>query len=78
MVRPRITDYTRNRMRQRRSPEAVILRAYDAPGGVRSSGSPSPPDREIRWRRYDDQVVEIVVDLVDDTIVSAWITRVDA
>jgi len=35
-------------------------------------------NREIRWRRYDDQVVEVVVDPGDDTIVSAWITRVHA
>jgi len=40
MAGPRITDYTRNRMRQSRTPE--------------------------------------VVDLIDDTILSAWITRVDA
>jgi hypothetical protein len=35
------------------------------------------PDREIRWRVYDAQRVEIVVDLVDDTIVSVWITQVN-
>jgi hypothetical protein len=37
----------------------------------------STPDREIRWRVYDAQRVEIVVDLVDDTIVSVWITQVN-
>jgi len=39
------------------------------------------PDREVRWRRYDDQIVEVVIDTTDDTtddtIVSAWITRVN-
>jgi len=29
------------------------------------------------WRVYDAQRVEIVVDLTDDTIVSAWITQVN-
>ncbi len=29
------------------------------------------------WRVYDAQKVEIVVDLIDDTIVSAWVTRVN-
>lgn len=28
-------------------------------------------------RRYDDQVVEIVVDLQDGSVVSAWITQVN-
>ena len=75
---PRITDYTRNRMRQRRIPEEVVMQVCDDPDGVHPSGVRHAPDREVRWRRYDDQVVEIVVDLIDDTIVSAWITRVDA
>jgi hypothetical protein len=78
MVRPRITDDTRNRMLQRRIPEDVMLRVYEDPGGVYASGVHHAPDREVRWRRYDDQVVEIVIDLIDDTIVSAWITRVGA
>jgi len=74
----RITDYTRNRMRQRRIPEEVVLQVHDDPDGVYPSGVRHAPDREVRWRRYDDQVVEIVVDVIDDTVVSAWITRVDA
>ena len=78
MAGPRITDYTRNRMRQRRIPEEVVLRVYDDPDGVHPSRVRHAPDREVRGRRYDDQVLEIVVDLIDDTIVSAWITRVDA
>jgi hypothetical protein len=56
----------------------VVLQVYDDPDGVYPSGVRHAPDREVRWRRHDDQVVEIVVDLIDDTIVSAWITRVDA
>ena len=54
--------------------------AWDSlePDGIHPSGVHHAPDREVRWRRYDAQVVEIVVDLIDDTIASAWITRVDA
>jgi len=74
----RITDYTRNRMRQRRIPEVVVLQVFDDPDGVHPTDIHHVPDREVRWRRYDDQVVEIVVDLIDDTIVSAWTTRVEA
>ena len=48
------------------------------PDGIHPSGVHHAPDREVRWRRYDAQVVEIVVDLIGDTIVSAWITRVEA
>jgi len=32
---------------------------------------------EIRWRVYAAQRVEIVVALVDDTIVGVWITQVN-
>ena len=31
------------------------------------------PDRQVRWRRHDDQVVEIVVDLLDGSVVSACV-----
>ena len=34
------------------------------------------PEREIRWRVYDLQRVEIVVDLIDGSVVSVWITQV--
>jgi hypothetical protein len=41
---------------------------------------PSPErygwDREIRWRRYDEQVVKVVVDVADGSIVSVWTTQV--
>ncbi len=73
---PRLTDYTRNRMRRRHIPEAVVFHVYRDPDGTYPSPLQHGPDREVRWRRYHDQVVEIVVDLSDDTIVSAWITRV--
>ena len=33
-------------------------------------------DREIRWRRYDGQVVKVVVDVADGSIVSVWTTQV--
>jgi hypothetical protein len=78
MAGPPITEYTRNRMRQLRIPEDLVLQVFDDPDGAHPSDIRHAPDREIHWRRYDDQVVEIVVDLIDDTIVSAWITRVNA
>jgi hypothetical protein len=62
-------------MRQRRIPEFVVLQVFHDPDGVELNAA--GPDREIRWRVYDAQWVEIVVDLTDDTIVSAWITRVN-
>jgi hypothetical protein len=65
-------------MRQRRIPEAVVRQVFADPDGEYESLQWHGPDRQVRWRRYDDQVVEIVVDLRDDTVVSAWITRVDA
>lgn len=64
-------------MRQRHVPEFVILQVYDQPDGVETDSPGNRPDREIRWRVYDAQRVEIVVDLTDGTIVSAWITRVN-
>ena len=64
-------------MRQRHIPEFVVRAVYSEPDGVDRLAATGRPDREIRWRVYDDQRVEIVVDLVDDTIVSAWITRVE-
>ena len=47
------------------------------PDGAYEDAAQHGPDREIRWRGYDAQRVEIVVDLVDDTIVSVWITQVN-
>ena len=56
----------------------MVLQVHDDPDGIQPSSVHHAPDRDVRWRRYDAQVVEIVVGLIDDTIVSAWITRVDA
>ena len=64
-------------MRQRHIPEAVVVEVYMDPDGAFSSPGVHGPDRQVRWRRYDDQVVEIVVDLLDGTVVSAWITQVN-
>ncbi len=60
-------------MRQRRIPEFVVLQVFNEPDGVELNESGAWPDREIRWPVYDAQRVEIVVDLTDDTIVSARI-----
>ena len=64
-------------MRQRHIPEAVVVEVYEDPNGSFLSAAAHGPDRQVRWRRYDDQVVEIVVDLLDGSVVSAWITQVN-
>lgn len=64
-------------MRQRHIPEVVVLEVYTDPDGSLVSAAMHGPDRQVRWRRYDDQVVEIVVDLFDGSVVSAWITQVN-
>lgn len=64
-------------MRQRHIPEFLVRQVFDEPDGIEPQRDGARPDREIRWRVYDAQRVEIVVDLTDDTIVSAWITRVN-
>ena len=73
----RIRGYARHRMRQRRIPEEVVVQVFEDPDGSFQSASVHGPDRQVRWRRYDDQVVEIVVDLLDGSVVSAWITQVN-
>lgn len=73
----RISGYARHRMRQRHIPEAVVVEVYKDPDGTFTSEPAHGPDRQVRWRRYDDQVVEIVVDLLDGSVVSAWITQVN-
>ena len=73
----RITGYARHRMRQRHIPEAVVVEVYEDPDGSFLSALAHRPDRQVRWRRYDGQVVEIVVDLLDGSVVSAWITLVN-
>ena len=64
-------------MRQRHIPVEVALEVLLDPDGAYPSPAGPAPDREVRWRPYDDQVVEVVIDMTDDTIVSAWITRVN-
>ena len=64
-------------MRRRHIPEFVVRQVFDEPDGVEPDINELRADREIRWRLYDAQRVEIVVDLIDDTIVSAWLTRVN-
>ena len=54
-----------------------MLDVHGEPDGAYEDAAEHGPDREIRWRVYDAQRVEIVVDLVDDTIVSVWITQVN-
>lgn len=63
-------------MRKRHVPEAVVLQVFFDPDGKYTDSAHHGPDREVRWRMYDAQRVEIVVDLTDDTIVSVWITQV--
>ena len=54
-----------------------MIQVHDDPHGWYEDRAEHGPDREIRRRVYDAQRVEIVVDLVDDTIVSVWITQVN-
>jgi hypothetical protein len=63
-------------MRARHIPQDLVMQVYADPDGAHPSPEYHGPDREVRWRRYDDQVLEIVVDLTDGSVVSAWITRV--
>jgi hypothetical protein len=50
-------------MRQRHVPEQVALQVYDDPDGIEPTDD---MNREIRWRLYDRQRVEIVVDLTTE------------
>jgi hypothetical protein len=56
-------------------PEHVVWQVYHDPNGVYRSPERHGPDRQVRWRTHDDQVVKIVVDLTDGSVVSVWITR---
>jgi len=69
----RITRHARRRMRNRHIPEELVNRIYVDPDGREPA---LVPEREIRWRVYDLQRVEIVVDLIDGSVVSVWITQV--
>jgi hypothetical protein len=69
MERFRLTRHARKRARARHIPVEIIAAVYADPDGVRPSGL---PDREVRSRRYDWQVIEVVVDVVDGSVVSVW------
>jgi hypothetical protein len=69
----RISGYARKRMKQRHIPEEIVRQVFSDPDG---SGFLEHPDRELRWRVYDRQRVELVVDLIDGSVVTVWITRV--
>jgi len=71
-----ITRHARQRMRVRHVPEAVVREVFEDPDDAYASPQRHGPDREVRWRRYDGQVVKVVVDLADDSIVSVWTTQV--
>ncbi len=53
-----------------------VLQVFEDPDGSYEDSQKHGPDREVRWRLHDDQRVEIVVDVTDDTVVCVWITRV--
>ena len=72
----RITAHARQRMRRRHISESVVREVYEEPHDRYEDAPEHGPDREVRWRAYDGQIVEIVVDLTDGSVVSAWITRV--
>jgi hypothetical protein len=69
----RISGYARKRMHQRHVPEDLVTETYEDPDGTDPTHD---PDREVRWRMYDGQRIEIVIDLIDGSVVSVWITRV--
>ena len=73
----RISGYARHRMRRRHIPESVVIEVYEDPDDRYEDAPEHGPDREVRWRRYNGRVVEIVVDLTDGTVVTVWSTRVD-
>ncbi len=72
----RLTRHARIRARQRRIPLSVIEEIHRDPEWTRPSRTDQ--SREIRSRRYSDQVIEIVVDLTDGSVVSVWYKVHDA
>jgi hypothetical protein len=72
----RITRHARQRMRVRHIPEVIVHEGCGDPDDSYASPEHHGPDREVRWRRYDEQVVKVVVDLADHSIVSVWTTQV--
>jgi len=72
----RITRHARQRMRARHVPEEVVREVCEDPDDSYSSPERHGWAREVRWRRYDGQVVKVVVDVADGLIVSVWTTQV--
>jgi len=70
----RITRHARRRMRTRHIPEELVNQTYRDPDGREPAHD---PEREVRWRVYDRQRLKIVVDVVDGSVVSVWITQVN-
>jgi len=66
----RLTRHALTRARQRRIPLSMIEETHRDPDLTRPSRTDQ--SREIRSRRYSDQVIEIVVDLTDESVVSVW------
>ena len=48
---------------------AVLAEVYADPDDAQPAGL---PDRALRSRLYDRQVIVVVVDLVDGAVVSVW------
>jgi hypothetical protein len=70
----RLTRHALIRARQRGIPIVVVEEVYEDPDY--RAPSHRNPDRELRGRQYDDRLVEIVVDLVDGSVISVWKTQV--
>ncbi len=68
------TEHARRRARLRHIPPTIIEQVYGDPDYRRPSERAS--DREVSGRAYDDLVIEIVVDVVDGSVVTVWATRV--
>ena len=69
----RLTRHAIDRARQRHIPLEVIEEVCDDPDSVRPSGRRLA--REIRSRTYGDEVIEVVVDTTDGTVVTVWRRR---
>jgi len=65
----RLTRHARTRARRRHIPISIVAEVYSDPDDVRPA---EVQDRELRTRLYDRQVIEVVVDLVDGSVVSVW------
>ena len=70
----RLTRHARQRALQRRIPIHLIRDVFTEPDDVRPSLT--TPGREIRARIYDDDVIEIVIDVADERVVTVWRKKV--